>query len=355
MFETKEQYKIKKYQFIVLKGGDDWSSFTRMFSNLDIYYSKNYVSLFAEIQKGVPEAVFFENENGKVFYPFIKREIELKKGYFDIVTPYGYGGPILEGSPWLLKLFYKQFKKYALSQRIVTETVTFHPVLDNVKYMKNIMELEKIRMTTAVDLTPTLEEIRNNYSSQNIRNIKKAKREGVEIIQSTQQEEIKAFIEMYYETMDRNEASQFYYFPASYFFRQMEETDLSNTVLLLAKCNGEIIGGILFIYGKEYAHYHLGASRSDYLHLRVNNLLFDAMIELSKSLGLKALHLGGGKVEGDSLYKFKASFSNHNDYQYYLGKQIFNEETYRELIEISKINHLIPSQSNFFPAYRAPV
>ncbi|MGG3739585.1 GNAT family N-acetyltransferase, partial [Aeribacillus pallidus] len=93
-------------------------------------------------------------------------------------------------------------------------------------------------------------------------------------------------------------------------------------------------------------------SKTEYLPLRPNNLLFDAMVELSKSLGLKALHLGGGYQENDSLFKFKSLFTNNNHFNYYIGKNILNDKIYHELSQ-SVMNHFsFNSSSDFFPLYR---
>ncbi|MFJ7638140.1 peptidoglycan bridge formation glycyltransferase FemA/FemB family protein [Peribacillus sp. NPDC097225] len=347
VFESSLSEKI-----IHLGTEDDWVKVIEKFQHLDIYYSKEYLNLFAAFEDGLTEAVFYENEDGKVFYPFIKRKIDIKEGYFDIITPYGYGGPVLEGKPSVIKKFYEHFNNYCLNNNIITETISLHPLINNYDYIKNTMRVDYIRRTEAIDLTLSLEEIRNNYSSTNKRNIRKAIREGVQVNVSNTREDIEIFMNLYYETMDRNNASKFYYFNKSYFYGQMEETKLSKSYLLLARFNEQIIGGILLIIGKEFAHYHLGASKTEYLFLRPNNLLFDTMIEFTKSFDLKALHLGGGYKENDSLYKFKKSFSNNDSLYYFLGKNIINEKIYNELSK-SIINDFSgSSKTDFFPSYR---
>jgi Acetyltransferase (GNAT) domain len=339
-------------KMVKLSVHDNWNTYIEKFPKLDVYYSKEYVHLFADVEEGVPEAVYYENKDGKVFYPFIKRKIPLKEGYYDIVTPYGYGGPILEGDRSVITPFYSQFKKDCVDHNIITETVRFHPLLKNHEYMKDVMTVDYIRKTTAVNLTLSLEEIRKNYASNNKRNIKKANKEGVQALVSKNKDDIEVFTDLYYETMDRNNASSYYYFDKSYFYRQMDETMLSKTYLLIAKYKEQIIAGIILLIGKEYAHYHLGASKTEYLPLRPNNLLFDAMVELSKSLGLKALHLGGGYQENDSLFKFKSLFTNNNHFNYYIGKNILNGKIYHELSQ-SVMNHIsFNSSSDFFPLYR---
>ena len=352
--DKREATSCFQRQFIVLGTDDDWNQYTDGFSSVDVFYSQEYVSLFAEIQRGIPEAVYYENDNGKVFYPFIKRKIDIKKGYFDIITPYGYGGPVIEGDRQIVQEFYEQFKEYCFKNNIITETVGLHPLLKNDKYIKDIMTVDFIRKTTAVNLTHSLEEIRRNYSTNNKRNIKKAIHAGVHVAVSNNPNlnDIESFIDIYYETMDRNEASSFYYFPRFYFYKQMLETKISKPYLLLAKNNKKVIAGVLVIIGKEFAHYHLGASKTEFLPLRPNNLLFDAMIELSKSYELKELHLGGCYKDNDSLYKFKSGFTMSHDFHYYLGKNIINHDIYQELINLSNKDNKEYIQNDYFPKYR---
>lgn len=341
-------------EFIHLGPDDTWNEYSSKFSKLDVYFSQKYVTLFASLQEGTPEAVYFENENGKIFYPFVKREIDLKPGYFDIITPYGYGGPVLEGDRSVILSFYEQFREYCFNNHIITETVGMHPLNENELYLKDIMTVDYIRRTAAVDLSPSIEEIRSNYSTNNKRNIRKAIKEGVEISVSNNKNDLEVFIDLYYETMGRNNASNFYYFNRSYFLKQMEETELSKSHLLLAKYSNQIIGGIMMIEGTEFAHYHLGASKTEFLPLRANNLLFDAMIEFSKAEGAKMLHLGGGLKDGDSLFSFKSSFANSDFYNYCLGKNIINEPIYQELSAVIENSTPTRSRNLFFPIYREP-
>ncbi|OJH19401.1 hypothetical protein BLX88_09465 [Bacillus obstructivus] len=331
---------------------DNWNELIKRFQSLDIYYSQEYVSLSADIEKGEPEAFFLENEWGRLFYPYVKRKIDVNKNYYDIITPYGYGGPMYEGDKRILNQFYSEFKKYCIDHDIITETIRLHPLLNITDEVRKIIPVGFIRNTTAVDLREPLEKIKNNYSSSNKRNINKAIKEGVRAVVSNDKKDIEVFIELYYETMDRNKATPFYYFNKSYFCRLMEETELSKPYLLFAEKDGKKIAGLIVIMGKEFAHYHLGASKTEFLNYRPNNLLFDKMIELSKSMNLKALHLGGGYTDNDSLFKFKTSFTNNFNFEYYLGKHILNKSVYKDLSKVVKNSLKTSSDNSYFPQYR---
>ncbi|MEH7226766.1 GNAT family N-acetyltransferase, partial [Bacillus sp. JJ1566] len=216
---------------------------------------------------------------------------------------------------------------------------------------KDVMDIEYIRKTTAVDLTKSLEEIRLNYTTSNKRNIKIANNNNIScyVAESTK-ENVDKFIGMYKETMDRNNASDYYYFDDQYFYEQVKKTEISKTLLLFAKRVDEIIAGTLVIVGKEFSHYHLGASKTKYLEYRPNNLLFDFMIEACKSFGSKELHLGGGYQENDGLFKYKTSFSNNRNYDYFIGKKIHNKEIYNNVIEYLKKQYEL--KEDYFPIYR---
>lgn len=341
------------YTFIVVNDYSHWKRVVKNFKNIDIYYSHEYGNLFSREENGELYGVYIEGGESKLFYPFIKRNIPCGKGnVYDIVTPYGYGGPYIEGDDLsIVNFFLKEFNKYCLTNNIITETIRFHPLYGNYKYLKGYMDVQYIRKTTAVDLAQPLEHIRDNYSSMNKRNIKKAKKEGLScFLAEPTNSNINVFIDMYYETMKKNQASDYYFFKKDYFYEQMKATSISNTFLLFTKYRDEIVAGVMVIVGSQYSHYHLGASRTQYLQLKPNNLLFDFMVEFSKQQGSSFLHFGGGYEENDGLFKFKSSFTNENHYDYFLGKKIHNHQVYKKMEKEIRNTNIV--NENFFPIYR---
>lgn len=330
-----------------------WEETIRKFNHLDIYYSYPFGNLFAKQEEGELLAVYMEIGESRLFYPFIKREVPYDAGpIFDIVTPYGYGGPYIEGNSSIITHFYECFTEFCMENNIITETIRCHPLIQNERYLKMSLDIQYIRKTAVVDLSQPLTHIRKSYSTMNKRNIKKAMDMGLSsFIAEPTESNIQKFIDLYYETMDRNQATKYYYFPKEYFFEQMKATQISNTYLLFAIFEGEIIAGVMVLIGKDFAHYHLGASKTEYLHLRPNNLLFDYMISFCKQKGSSLLHLGGGYEEDDGLFKFKSSFTNNNHFKYFIGKKVHNQFLYDQIIyEISASYEV---NEKFFPIYRA--
>jgi lipid II:glycine glycyltransferase (peptidoglycan interpeptide bridge formation enzyme) len=339
------------FRFMIVEDVDNWVNITKRFIHLDCYYSFEYGKSFADIENGKLFAAYYEDQNTKIFYPFIRRPVPyVEEEKFDIVTPYGYGGPILEGDAQSFTRFYEIFSSYCRLNNIITETVRFHPLYKNHHICSNALEIQYIRVTTAVNLNVSLEEIRNNYSNMNKRNIKLAKKNQLTCyLAENTSENIKTFIDLYKETMNRNHASSYYYFDESYFYEQIQKTDIGETYLLFTKVQEKVIAGVMVLLGKEFAHYHLGASKTKYLDLKPNNLLFDYMIEFCKSKGSQILHLGGGYREGDGLYKFKKSFTNLT-LDYYIGKKVHLPQIYDSIIATLKKQYIL--DENYFPLYR---
>src|SRR5690606_4634354 len=115
----------------------------------DIYFEKNYGKLYEKLEKGTSDIFEYNSSIGSVRHMFIKREIPLSVNgeiYFDLVSPYGYGGPIITEyklgcKSELLKGFENDFKKYCSDNKIVSEFVRFHPIICNAIDFKGIYNI----------------------------------------------------------------------------------------------------------------------------------------------------------------------------------------------------------------------
>ncbi|WP_322107619.1 lipid II:glycine glycyltransferase FemX [Cytobacillus dafuensis] len=340
--------------FKIVDTAEEWNGILADFKHLDVFYCHEYTQLFAKVEQGAAKAAFYENNDTKILYPFILRDISIfGEQQKDIVTPYGYGGPYIEGSNEEIKKFYSEFSKYCKGNDIITETIRLHPLYKNKEYVKEVMDIRYIGKSIAVDLKQPYKDIWMDYSKNNQRNIKKAKESGMsaEIVPKTT-ENIAKFHHLYESTMNRKNAAEMYFFSEDFFCELLSDDTLYESFLLFVQYQNKVIAGLILLIGKEIAHYQFGGSNYDYLHLKPNNLLFDYMIRFCQEKGAKFLHLGGGhQFKNDGLYRFKSSFSNCPDYSYYLGTKIYNQEIFDQINEMAS-NHESFNQ-NFFPPYRS--
>ena len=323
----------------------------------DIYFESNYGKIYEKIENGKLEIFEYEDENGKISNQFILREIPIKineETYLDIITPYGYGGPMIEecvkGKEEKLKEAYiEKFKEYCYENKIVSEFVRFHPLFDNAKDFSKYYNTQYIRHTLGTNLKNFEDPVKEEFSKSCRKNIRQAINKGVTYKITEEPESINNFKEIYYSTMDRNNATDYYYFGDEY-FEQILKYFRKNVLLVEAIYENKTIAcGLYFIYGKTI-HIHLSGTLNEYLFLSPAYILRYAVTLWGKEHGYEMIHHGGGRSnsEEDGLYKFKKGFAKNTEFDFGIGKKIWNENIYKELCRKKQIGE----DEEFFPAYR---
>jgi hypothetical protein len=284
----------------------------------------------------------------------MKRDTAIE-GYYDSVTPYGYGGVLFEGdtSEENLLSFWKAYLEKMKEEGIVDNFVRYHPVLANAVPMKSISTVIDLGKTVAFDLSSE-EVIWNNIISKNRNMIRKAEKNGVEIHHGKDMELFKDFKRIYNATMEKDNAEAYYFFENEFY--DSIHNDLHDEYeMFYAVLNGEIIAMSIMLFANGQMHYHLSGSMSEYRNLAPSNLLlYKAAIWVCEH-GYKTFHLGGGVGSGeDGLYKFKSAFNRNSDYQFSIGKEIFDQEKYDELVSLrARQDPEFNKESNYFPLYRS--
>lgn len=323
----------------------------------DIYFDKNYGKLYEQAENG--EAIYwtYVGEEGKVINQFIKRKIpcDSKNEFYDIVTPYGYGGPIIESinegytKQQLVEAFETSFSDYCEKNKIVSEFVRFHPICNNALDFQNIYNSQCIRQTLGTNLKDYEDPVIEEFSKGCRKNIRRAIANGISWKVTKAPHDIKNFREIYYSTMNRNNASEFYYFNDKYFQDCMNF--FKDNILLVEAIYEEktIAAGFYFVF-EETIHIHLSGTLTEYLYLSPAYILRYATTIWGKENGFSLIHHGGGRSNSvdDSLYLFKKQFAQKTNFDFYIGKKIWNKKKYDELCEATGVD----KNTDFFPAYR---
>lgn len=332
---------------------NEWNEIIRSFTNYDVYYLSGYVKAFQIHGDGDPQLLFYENDGLKAIYVYMKRPIA--SGWYDSVTPYGYGGVLFEvdTSAAKLEMFREEYEQLMQENHIVSNFVRYHPVLANAVPMKVISNVIDLGKTVAMDLASP-EMIWENIHSKNRNMIRKAEKNGIEIKHGKGMDLFDKFIEIYNATMDKDAAGDYYYFQRP-FYESIHNDLLDNYEIFYAEYEGRIISMAIMIFANGRLNYHLSGSVIKYRNLASSNMLLYKAALWGCEQGMKTFHLGGGVgSEEDNLFKFKIAFNKNSDYQFSIGKQIFNHNRYRELVELKKF--FVPDfsgESGFFPLYRA--
>lgn len=324
----------------------------------DIYFEPNYGKLYEKMENGISECFEYSNEHGSITNLFIKREIPIildsEEKYYDITTPYGYGGPIINNvvkgkEAELVNGYKKAFMEFCLANNIVSEFIRFHPVIGNEIPFKVVYDVQYLRKTVGTNLKEFEEPFQEEFSKSARKNVRRSLREGVsyEIIENP--DSIDEFLEIYYSTMDRNEADDYYYFDEEY-FKKCLELFPENILIVKALYEEKTIAmGFYFIYDK-YIHTHLSGTLSEHLNLSPAYILRYALTEWGKENGYHLIHHGGATTndENDSLLRFKKRFGQNTEFDFSIGRRIWNQKIYKQLCDAVNVE----KESNFFPAYR---
>lgn len=337
-----------------IEEAEEWDELVCTFSEYDVYYLSGYVRAFYIHGDGDPQMFYYDESGLRGIYTYMKRKTNIE-GVYDSVTPYGYGGFLLEGdmSEENLMALWDAYEQKMKEEKIVDNFVRYHPVLANAVPMKICSEVIDLGKTVAMDLTSE-EVIWKNIHTKNRNMIRKAEKNGIVIKHGQGLNLFDEFIKIYNATMDKDKAEDYYYFKPE-FYRSIHEDLKDNYEMFWAEYEGKIIAMSIMIFANGRLNYHLSGSDVEYRNLAPSNLLLYKAAVWGCEQGMKTFHLGGGVGSGeDNLYKFKIAFNRFSDCQFSIAKHIFDKEKYDMLVEErakrdAEFNH----ESKFFPLYRS--
>jgi hypothetical protein len=312
----------------------------------DIYYLADYVNLYKN-KVCEPKCFIYKSKDNIFFYPFIKRSI-LKTKYYDLITPYGYGGAIMKNndSEFTLSAL-KNLTNYINENNIISEQIKFHPLLKNYEIYKKTNS-HKIYMacnTVTIDCANEINFMWSKiYKKSNKEKIKKIQNKKAKIFFSNNKSSIIKFREIYNNNLKNINAKKKYYFELEYYYSFLNNLN-NNFFIAHLEIENEILASQLVIYDKNYGHTHLQGTSIKGKKLGVTNLLKHEVIMKAKEMKLKYLHFGGGRTddENDSLLKFKKGFSNTLS-EFFIAEKIYNNNIYNDLI--------IDTNDKMFYSYR---
>ena len=331
-----------------------WDNIVKSFAQHDVYYLSGYVRPFMLHGDGIPKLLFYQENNLRAIYVFMLRKTEIE-GLYDTTTPYGYGGILFDGdvNNATIGLFWKEYATCMVEMGVVDDFVRYHPVLQNAEPLRPFSNIVDLGKTIAIELQ-TPDAIWDNMTSKKRGKIRKAEKNGIQVHHGRGMELFEQFIPIYNGTMDKDDATGYYYFEHD-FYEAIHMGLQNNYEIFYATLNEKVIMMALMLFANGQMHYHLSGSLLEYRNLEPNNLVLYEAALWGCDKGFKTLHLGGGVGSGnDALFEFKKGFNRNKDYQFSIGKQLFIPEGYKRLVDkrMEREANFNP-ETTFFPSYRA--
>lgn len=335
----------------------EWDSVVKSFSDYDVYYLNRYALPFALHGDGAPHLFYYEGDGIRAVNVVMWRDIADderfagkigKNEYFDFVTPYGYGGWLIEGDSDTRELF-REYESFCVDNGIVSEFLRLHPMLNNHKRLGDAYTVLHVGETISMELT-SADAVWNNMTSKKRNMIRKAEKNGVVIEAGNEDSLYETFRKIYNETMDRDNVSSYYYFEPE-FYAALKNGLPDNSVVFYAKnAQGEIIAASIILYCNGKLTYHLSGAKTEFRSLAPTDLLLCKAALWGLENGCKTFHLGGGVgAKQDNLFHFKKAFYKGEPQCYYIGKKIFDAQKYDKLLALRGET----TDTGFFPQYRA--
>ena len=337
-----------------LEQSEEWDNIVRSFKEYDIYWLSGYVKAFKIHGDGEPILFYYNKADTRGINVVMLRDVATDKHfvskipereYFDLATPYGYGGWIIDGND--KNSLFVAYEEWLRENNIICEFVRFHPMIENHKQVEGYYDVKKLGEVVHMELdSPRV--IWNNLTSKNRNMIRKAIKNDVKIYNGRFPIIYSKFQKIYNATMDKDEAEEYYYFSSKFYESLLYDLPENAQVFWAEKDGKEIAASImLMVNGKM--NYHLSGSVREYSSLAPTNLLLYKAALWGCENGCKSLYLGGGVGSGeDSLFRFKRAFFKGELNHFYIGKKVYNEYKYEELFEMREkiINQ------GYFPKYR---
>jgi serine/alanine adding enzyme len=321
----------------------------------DIYFLPEWGRLFQDRDKGRLTIFDFKHESGQVYYQFIKRRINDFldfEDYYDIITPYGFNGPVIQDvNPMerelLVQEFNKAFEAYCKNENIVAEYVRFNPWMENHLDFQGIYSLKYNNYTLFTDLTCN-DFFHNEFHTKTRNIVRRAVRSGVNLEFDYSGSTILMFCKLYELTVKKNQISDYYQFEPS-FLQELIKVLGEKQFIINAIYAGNIISSAIFLSFNDYLHYFLVANNPNYFYLNANSLILYGAANWGVQNKKRQLHLGGAFSK--ELFSFKHQFTRAGKCDFYVGSKIRNEYIYNQLVTL-RLEKGELNDTTFFPRYR---
>ena len=326
---------------IVESGNPKWNTlFARLPRDAqDIFYTSQFANLcqhtLNELHR-VKCATYSSSDGAVLLYPFVYRQLSdflcenYASGLADTISLYGRGGIVGSANNQDLDHFHEELTSYMNDEHVFCSFDRFHPIMRNEKLAPRGSLNRQIGGFVVVTLRESIQALEASFKASVRKDLRKAERNDVKCFAEKNCNHIADFFEIYYQTMDRNLASNFYYFPKE-FFTKLPELMPDNFHFFYAEHDNRIVSCELVLHHGDYAHSFLGGTRTESLPLASNTLLKFEILKKMTAMNYKYFLLGGGLAGDDGIFNFKKAYAPGGVLPSLVGGTVWQPVIYDEL------------------------
>ena len=349
------------FDFKVNVQKNNWLSVWESWGNKEIHAHPDFIKLSACSEDEIL-AFYTETLDGGILFPIIKRTISSESWYdgedfyFDVITPYGYGGAFCWGTgEYYRDFFWEQYNIWCKKNNVVS-TLIRQSLFKN-QVLTPIGEVSSPYKNIVRRLNVKEEDLLNDYKHSIRKNLKRAISSGLKIEVDLCGRNLNDFLTIYHSTMDRVDAKGQYYFSEEYFKEFIDKLS-GHFGFFHVRYKEKIIATELVLMSSKNIYSFLGGTISEYNSMRPNNFLKHEIIKWGTKNGKINFVLGGGYKKDDGIFKYKKAMAPDGEYDFYLAKVIHDADAFQALVfknsNWKKINAKDSNiENDFFPSYRA--
>jgi serine/alanine adding enzyme len=327
----------------------EWDALVARLGGLDTYTRAAYqrASVLLEPPGSRPVLLHYRDPHGDVALPLLLRPLPDGRGW-DAASAYGYGGPVARDAR-SIPAFGAALDAWARAHGVVTTFLRMHPVLGNAALAPPSAEVLDVGATVAWDVAPG-RDLAESMHPHHRRAARRADRAGLEVTVVPHPHSLEEFRRIYEETMRRQQAERFFFFPAEYWEALLADDAVLEPLLVEGRLDGELVAALLCFSHGAWLHYHLGGSTEAGRSIGASNRCFLAAAQWAQSRGMTGFHLGGGVGGRDdsTLFVFKQRYDPDSvPRPFRIAKMVHDVDRYQELAGTTSTN-------GFFPPWRRP-
>ncbi|MFC3210935.1 GNAT family N-acetyltransferase [Planomicrobium okeanokoites] len=315
------------YELVSASQTNRWQQILDLFNITDIYYTCEYLVSALKLDPGQAVLFYFLDDSGEgeVAYPFIKREIK-EDGilFYDITTPFGYGGPLLnvKGDGYKLAAnFLTVFTEYCHAEKIAAEFIRFHPLLNNAEFFKDHLDLISVHNTYTLPLKSAIfhnqTDEHGNSPEYTVKKLGTVKH-------------MFDFLVLYYSTIRMNEDTDSYYFFTNDYFESLVSALGPNLHLFGAYKENKLLAACYLLAKGEVIYHHLSGTAEGQGVPEAESELRRKIAVWGAENNYLYYHLGGKTLDGleKSLTSISSKISIDTS-TYFISRLVHDKEIYK--------------------------
>ncbi len=337
----------------------EWEDIWASWPDREVMAHPAYCELFARTQDTALCCVM-RQDKGTVIFPAILRPlagepwVTADHEWFDLTTPYGYGGAFALGKPDP-ELFWRAFRQWTHRAKLVSAFVRLSLFPSQLIPFDGTVSVISTNVVRRLDLP--LDGIWRSYEHKVRKNVNKAVRHGLELVADFTGSSLDEFLVVYNSTMERRGAADFYYFNEG-FFRMLISGLPGQFGFFHALKDGKTVSTELVLISQHRIYSFLGGTLAEAFDLRANDFLKHSIVTWGVEHGKKEYVLGGGYKARDGIFRYKLSFAPDGEVDFRAGTEVYDQDVYAAMISMRSrweasrnMRDWVP-EPGFFPQYR---